>query len=732
MDKKKLHRVTWGRDSFSNKYNNLKQKSYKILCTFMLLIFLLFLLMVLSDFDNPLISSVIVVGSILYVLVLVFLYRKFKKMEVKTHNKIAIFLALSFFVISSIWGVKHQALLVADILHIADKALVMVNTNIKNICDDVYFSRFPNQIPAVLLVYIVEFFGNLLFHSPENFIIVYNCFMMSLTIYFIYKIIKELFDSKIALIGMILALLYPSFILSSSFYYTDILSIPFPIIGFYCLIKANRENKVKKYIYLVLGGILFGIGTKIRVVSSFLFIAYLIDLILKQDLKQCLKKGGTALASFALIFIVYSSVLLPYFQVNIDKKQTLPATHFLMMGANPLSRGGFYGPDVNFSIAQKNKKEANLEKIKERAKDLNLDFYFKKIALTWTDNQNGIASFYQNMLSFGDTHSFLAGYNDIFLRSILKIMRFVMYLFFFIMIAEQLRKKENSKTSKTSVFIIALFGSFVFYLFWEAKERYSFSFIPWIILGGSTSIVFLDQVLSAKSFSFNNERINLNKFKKKTGILLLLILVLFLVDGFIEYSVRKKEIDMIRANNYYGTIGIPIKNNDEIIEYFKIDDNFNQIELSFFDYNIKQKIPYIFELYNKDDKLIYREEFLSSLHEDRKQIVFDFPKIKVKKKTEFYFKVYSKKATATNFLQIIASRNVYCNGKELTCKNKGYDMNPEGKTYVNGKLYCFDAMYKVVEHKMSNRVRKKYYLPFAIFIFGISFIGVYSCLIKKE
>ena len=265
--------------------------SYKIISIIMLTLWGMILLLSISYLVpslKPLSILIVTVGVIVYLLFLFFIYHKISNLKEKAHNKIAILISIISFIILISWGLSHSSLPIYDLRFIVDKVKIMLHnethifgavSNIPQFAHQNYFSEYPYQIPLFIMVYFVESIGKILFNAPEATMIIFSCFMTALSFYFVYKIIKELTNSKMGIMGLILTVTYLDFYLMTSYYYTDVLCIPFATIGFYFLIKSEKLNSVKKYIALILGVILFGIATKMRVVASFLLIGYIVKYI---------------------------------------------------------------------------------------------------------------------------------------------------------------------------------------------------------------------------------------------------------------------------------------------------------------------------------------------------------------------------------------------------------------------------------------------------------------------
>ena len=202
---------------------------------------------------NP---AIIIIGAIIVFSMIYNFYKLMNKTDTKNHDKIAFGIFCITFTLMLLWGLNTQVIPAYDLSHIRAKSdSMLLNNHVFGY--DLYFSIYPTQIPITLLVYGVKGIGSLLgFANPAEFMIIYNAFMTSLMILFIYKIGKKLTNSSLALTMMLIASLYPDFYLFVPYYYTDIVSLPFAIIGFYYLLKSEEKHS---NLYLLIAGILFGI-----------------------------------------------------------------------------------------------------------------------------------------------------------------------------------------------------------------------------------------------------------------------------------------------------------------------------------------------------------------------------------------------------------------------------------------------------------------------------------------
>lgn len=711
---------------------------YKIVLIFMLIIwgYITFssVFNIYPAFDNDTIKLspiVLFIGVSSLISLLYILLNKFSKNSDKKNNIIALILCIVFFILMCVWGLRYQTIFTYDLNHIEDQVQVLLNNKSMSIGASRYLSVYPHQMPLLMLIYFVKSIAVLIHANPTNMMIIYNCFMVSISSWFLYKTIKELFDSKVALIGLVLMLLMPDFYLYASYYYTDIVSIPYCIIGFYLLVKADKIDNKYKYIYRVLSGLSFAVAFKLRVVCIFLLLAYLICYLFKENLRSNVKRFIPLLSSFVLILVLYSHLLLPMFKLEIDSKKTFPSFHWVMMGANQKYDGGYSSEDYSITEAAKDKTKKNIDMYLKRVKEMKPDFVFTKIRRVWTQGDHDVNRKYKNVSNIDSTYKYLNGPGCIFLKYIQQIILIGIYILFLISIFFDIHYKKTLKNSIHSVFIVSIMFAIIFYLFWEAQVRYSFTFIPWIIIGATYSIVKIKKLFESKKLSIDSFEIDIQKLKKSLGIFVISATIICLGAGLYKYSIRKVNYNFIRYSQYSTNYFIDIKDN-VIKQEFIIDKTFNVVELSFKKNGKVDNITYNFELYDVDDNLIYEKEFDSNWAIKKSYATFKIPKQKLNKKKKYILKIYSKNASNDNYLSIGSSLIDNCGEKELTTINNGYDVNTKGETFNNDELICSELRIKLIEKKKTTFFSKKKFLfGSAIVTLGL-FTIIYYALIKEN
>lgn len=716
---------------------NLKNRAYKIFLVVMLLVWgfitwsSIFDIYPSISINVDLSAITILLGVCVTFLLLILIYKKIDKYSEKVHNRISYLLSVLAFLILCLWGLNNKILSTYDLSHIIDQVSVLINNGSHIVGESNYLSIYPQQIPLFILIYVFSWVATIIKVNPIDFTILFNCFMIALSFLFMYKILRIMYNSKIALIGMILMMLNPDFYLFTSYYYTDILSIPFGIIGFYFVVKADQKESHKKILSRLLGGILFAIGFKLRVVTVFLLIAYTINVILKNNIIHSLKKLSPVLSSFIIFILLYSFVIEPSFGIKINDSETLPFTHWIMMGVNTQNDGNYTDKDVKYTINSEDKISANLTEIGKRAKKINYKFIDNKIRRVWSQGDHDILRKYVNVEKINVFYKYTTGSGAIFIKYLQQISIASIYVLFLIGICVDLLKRSNFHDSKFSTIVLSIFGAILFYLFWEAQTRYSFSFLPWIIIGGIPSICVIEKFINAKRLSIDKFKFDLFGAKKVLGIIIIVLMILSFVDGYVKYCLRKGNNNFIAYSQYSLNSAIPIIDN-EIKQVFRISNDFNVIELAFTSENLKKQIDYTFELYDDSDNLIYKQVLDSFLCTKDRLFKIKIPTQRISSSKEYYFKIYSDEATKHNYLNLGTYKIDNCTSKSSFIKNEGYDVDPNGELYSDNKLLCGQLRMKAFNNKYSNKIERKIFIIYAAVIISITSFCSYYLLIKQK
>lgn len=690
---------------------------------------------VYGRFYNPI---AIFLGGFIILLVIYNVYKLIKKINPKYHDKIALGMFLISLIIMLLWGLNNEIIPAYDLSHIIAKSDLLLKNN-HYFGSEIYFSIYPTQIPITIFIYGIKTIGSFFNITNLNaFVIIYNAIMTSLMFLFIYKIVKKLSNSHLALIVMFITMLYPDFYLYIPYYYTDIMALPFGIIGFYLLLAGDLKENNKSYIYYLLAGILFGIGFKLRVTTIIILIAYIICLLRNIEVKLFIKKLLFIFTGIILTLFTYSKIIYPSFNVEIDESVKVPPLHWVMMGTNPETDGGYDDAAINFSIHSKDKNKDIMEVIKSRIPKLTPKFYYNKLRKVWSEGDHDIQRKYALTKQMSEFKNYINGPMCGILRYYSQMLKFTIYTLFLISIGYELKKKNNFQDSKNAPIIISVFGGILFYLLWEALSRYSFSFLPIIIIGTFTGIDLFVKKFSYNEIIIKKQTYNIKKLKQIIGILIILSLIIGLIVGAKYVAIDKQTFELERNLQKYSSRTYEPLYNRTLKEVFRVSKPFNRIQLRVMTDNITEDIEYTYEVYTAKNKLIYTGTYGFDPKNERilRKITLYVPTVNVTKEEEFYVLFYSNAATKNNHIKL----NTYKfqdkveNDPEFSPEVLGpdFDLNPNSETYFDNKLYTGNLFVRVFEKVKRPYIKKENYI--IISMIAVLFIGsnIYFSLIKKE
>ena len=388
-----------------------------------------------------------------------------------------------------------------------------------------YFSIYPNNlflanVFVIIGKIVMVFYENWSYILYKIFVII-DIILIDLAGIIMLKTIENFTDKKsFKLFG---ALLYIAFIGLSPWFlipYSDTYSIIFPISILY-----NYTKKEKKWYNYLMIGLLSYIGYCVKPTNIIILIAIIIveiykvlfNLKAKEQLKQKLKCSVIAVIGI-LIAIIINLVLLNVTKYKVERKYTFSLYHFLMMGINTETTGGWNTKDVENDLLIEDydeRVEYNKEVFFQRLKAMSpkdfCKFYVKKILLNYND---GTLAWGRE----GSFYSFTNPKNNQFAKTLknyyynsgenfyvfTNVMQFLwIFIITFLTIGAVLRKFDF----KYSVAYLSVIGLTLFTLLFEGRARYLYLYTPVYVM---LSIMGIEQFI--KSITLK---------KKKTKILML-------------------------------------------------------------------------------------------------------------------------------------------------------------------------------------------------------------------
>ena len=643
------------------------------------------------DYLNPL---VLIVGSIVYLLLLIKLYKVIIKLDDKKKKIIVgillglqfILLLISTFVISSIPQV--------DLIHILTEINSLNDTG--SILNNVYYSVYPNNRFLLIILYglqkIIPIGNQILFSLLSTICIS----VMSL---FTYKTVNKVWDLNKGLLSLFICVLSPIFYLYVSYYYTDVLMLPFASILIYLIVKTKDEKNLKSNVlYGSLIGIIAIIGYKIRAVAIFILVAYFVYLIFTKKILIVLKKFAPIIIGAILTITCICTIENKFFtNVNVDKE--FPMTHWIMMGVNEKSYGYYSQDDYNLSSSALNVSERtdlNIKEIKNRLSDLGpfgtVKLLVVKLVSVWGKGDYSYQKYLELVNDFNPSYSYLLEDKNIVINYLLQFSKIVVMFMAIISLI------NIYKSGKKSIIAISLFGAVFFYLVWEVCPRYGLSFLPWLILIGTCSY---------DTLNTNYEKFKFYKYFK--CIILVLTLALF-AFSFNKYTGISYKENIVAKDSVTKVKYISLNKEAVITQTVDLYDNFNKIRLKF-KVNEIDDATYKLELITKNE-VVYEKDFKKN-------------DLKNKKYTDFYL---DKTYECGSYTVRLSSDSTSDLEVYIAYKEK-FDYYPNGILEVNKKEETGDLMFEVVNNEERGIYTYLEYMTIMILTLGIEVIVLFR---KKE
>lgn len=643
------------------------------------------------DYLNPL---VLIVGSIVYLLLLIKLYKVIIKLDDKKKKIIVgillglqfILLLISAFVISSIPQV--------DLIHILTEINSLNDTG--SILNSVYYSVYPNNRFLLIILYglqkIIPISNQILFSLLSTICIS----VMSL---FTYKTVNKVLDLNKGLLSLFICVLSPIFYLYVSYYYTDVLMLPFASILIYLIVKTKDEKNLKSNVlYGLLIGIIAIIGYKIRAVAIFILVAYFVYLIFTKKILIVLKKFAPIIIGAILTITCIDTIENKFFtNVNVDKE--FPMTHWIMMGVNEKSYGYYSQDDYNLSSSASNVSERtdlNIKEIKNRLSDLGpfgtVKLLVVKLVSVWGKGDYSYQKYLELVNDFNPSYSYLLEDKNIVINYLLQFSKIVVMFMAIISLI------NIYKSGKKSIIAISLFGAVFFYLVWEVCPRYGLSFLPWLILIGTCSY---------DTLNTNYEKFKFYKYFK--CIILVLTLALF-AFSFNKYTGISYKENIVAKDSVTNVKYISLNKEAVITQTLDLYDSFNKIRLKF-KVNEIDDATYKLELITKNE-VVYEKDFKKNDLEDKKY-------------TDFYL---DKTYEGGSYTVRLSSDSTSDLEVYIAYKEK-FDYYPNGILEVNKKEETGDLMFEVVNNEERGIYTYLEYMTIMILTLGMEVIVLFR---KKE
>lgn len=399
------------------------------------------------------------------------------KKNIKTKYKILLILLLSF-ILRRLWLLNINTMPISDFRVIYEVAQGLLEGNKSAFWGTGYLGRFPHlTIMSLYMSFMIKVF-------PVNNILAMkfvNLFFGVLTVYLIYLLAKEIFNSKkLGLYAACLASFFPPLVTFVGILCTENIAIPFYLLSTYLFILVVK-NKKSKY-YLILSGVMLSIGNLFRMVATIMVIAFGIYLLIytKDKLFERIKRVGLYLLPYLLVLFTVSSTLQGIGVTEFPLwKGSEPKVTSILKGTNIENFGRWNEEDASivtkYNYDYEKIDKASKEIIKERLTTTNplklSGFYIFKFAMQWSIGD--FEGAYLSKLEMPED-AVKVSISIWFVEVIYGCIMILVFLGLF-------NRRKRTDDSEINLLYIILCGYGLMYLVTEAQGRYSL-IIAWTFI----------------------------------------------------------------------------------------------------------------------------------------------------------------------------------------------------------------------------------------------------------
>ena len=358
-----------------------------------------------------------------------------------------------------------------------------------------YYGYFPNNLGGMTFLYVFFKAASLVgftdYYAVSSLV---TCIMLTAMMAVVSLICKRLAGAGSAVFSLAVFALSAQFWVLGGAVYTDTLSMLFPALIFYLYLLSREKKGWRRVRLYLLMGLAAGLGSLNKITVLIMAVAVLIDAGLRLEWKELLKIAVCTLGAAAVMNMALNAYM---YRAHLSREEAeinnTPMLHWVMMG---LKGSGYYnGEDYVFtrSLAPEQRNEALLEEIGRRVRERGLtgmlDLFSQKSAIDFGDGTYGADDFlkiypehdtglHDFVLKDGRFYGLYSGYTTALHLALMLSMLIAAYRF----LAGGAR--EQGRDALLLPAYAAVFGVWLFLMFWEASPRYFSNFAPVIIACG--------------------------------------------------------------------------------------------------------------------------------------------------------------------------------------------------------------------------------------------------------
>ncbi|MCH5268692.1 MAG: hypothetical protein J1E62_10160 [Lachnospiraceae bacterium] len=633
---------------------------------------------------------------------------------------VSLFTAMVILQIAFLVLVSHP-MVISDAARVQNEALEMVKRqhgqlNMRN----EYFQRYTNNHFILVVFY---YFYKILFKCGITEVwvptVVLNILYIDTGIYITYRTARRLKGDAFANLILVCFLLCPTTYVWLTTAYTNTFSFPFVMAILYlCLWLRGGEPNVKNVIKCILLGFAMAVGYWIRPTSILPIIAMILfatvqffkePLFVEQKEKKkkiwnptwnitgkvsgkrnTLIKGMIVLVVFGICFAGCRFMVNRH--VNQDKLTgAFPITHWIMMGLNEDSYGGFSRADESFTRSfptKEEKTEATIEETKNRLKRMGVKGVIKqgvvKVFRVWAMGDDDSLPKAEYASDFPVLYEKFMGNSNGWYLIFTQAFRVCIFGFLCLSVIAQLYRK---RCREIFLFTLTFLGAVLFFLIWEANRKYNICFM------GVYLLLMADGIHHASThMSRFAERRFFFKIPMKWCFAGVMVLSLA-GSGFLQVSMLQQDITKTDKKFYNSRTAVDAVCLDEELQtepflveqtiqkgQFATKGQWNRITIYFSVRNpvtMPYTLEYVAEIYSVEDmKCLYREKISQNQLQENEELQIILSK--------------QKKMTERGYLLRLTHIGNDFHMIPLVSKFPALDPYPYGELSVNGRATEYD------------------------------------------
>lgn len=496
---------------------------YKVICAIIAIGFLKLLLDILGrDFVPRTVAESIfrIVQWMIGIVLAVFAYRIIKKTEYiwqKYGNIVLVVFVVFLFVAQLLLGNELRVNPLYDYSSLFHGATDWVVTGTFERFYDYYY-YYPNNIaPMTLLMFAFQIAAKAGIYDFYLIGMIINCILLAGMVIATYMVCKKMFGAAEAVFALVLYGVYPPMYLTASVFYTDQLTMVFPVLIYLLyLYLSESKGRGRSLILSLCLAVVTLVGYILKPTVFIMLIAVCIALLLSAQWKKML----AVIFAFFLVYTGFHYAFDNYIYGNhlnqdLAEEMNTPIETWVMMGLN--ENPGFSPDDTAFSRSIKDPEERK-EKIRAEIADrisekgvVGMAQHLKnKGILAFSDGSFELSYTFlfgfQKETELEDTVTLLGDHYDSYWDCCSNI--WYVYLMFgvFYMASTAICAIRGRGTDYRWLPVpLAAFGLLCFLLLWEVHARYTVNYFSCFVMMTVCGVVLLSKKLGKKEHISNQE-----------------------------------------------------------------------------------------------------------------------------------------------------------------------------------------------------------------------------------